>query len=200
MDLFNLQIIGPRLYLQLLSPLHAESLLTYFTENRQFHEPFVPVRDDSFFSLEHVTNLVNQKHLVDTDQKYMFGLFTNNEHQLIGKLTLSQICRGPFQNAYLGYDVHHASQGHGYMTEAVKLLIPFAFRSLSLHRIQANVMPHNTASISVLTKAGFTKEGFAPHYLKINNVWEDHLMFGITQESYDNVLTETVLIPELKFS
>ena len=61
------------------------------------------------------------------------------------------------------------------MTQAVQTVTDFGFGELGLHRIEGNVMPRNRASLRVLEKCGFQKEGISPRYLKINGVWEDHI-------------------------
>jgi ribosomal-protein-alanine N-acetyltransferase len=57
---------------------------------------------------------------------------------------------------------------------------------LELHRIQAGVMPRNTPSNRVMEKAGFRREGLALNYLKINGVWEDHVLYAVTAEDLQN--------------
>jgi ribosomal-protein-alanine N-acetyltransferase len=75
--------------------------------------------------------------------------------------------------------------GHGLMTEAVSLILPFVFNTLGLHRIHAAFLPNNVASRRVLEKNGFREEGYAENYLQIDGRWADHVMFGLTRERYD---------------
>lgn len=72
-----------------------------------------------------------------------------------------------------------AYNGRGYTTEAVRLVVDYAFQVLKLHRIEAGVMPRNTRSIRVLEKSGFEKEGLSRKNVLINGKWEDHLHFAI---------------------
>ncbi len=74
--------------------------------------------------------------------------------------------------------------GRGYMTEAVRCAVRFAFEDANLHRVQAGVMPRNPGSIRVLEKVGFRYEGFARHYLQIDGVWEHHNLYAVTRESW----------------
>jgi ribosomal-protein-alanine N-acetyltransferase len=106
------------------------------------------------------------------------GVFLDSE--LVGRIALSQIFRGIFQNAYLGYSIAERWNGQGLATEAVGVVMDFAFGDLGLHRVQAAVMPRNTGSIRVLEKNGFREEGYAVGYLCINGVWEDHRIFART--------------------
>lgn len=101
---------------------------------------------------------------------------------IVGRMSLGGIMRGVFQNAYLGYWIDAQHQGHGLMTEAVQAGVEFAFREGGLHRVQAAVMPRNVASVRVLEKVGFRREGYAERYLCIAGVWEDHLIFARTSD------------------
>jgi ribosomal-protein-alanine N-acetyltransferase len=64
------------------------------------------------------------------------------------------------------------------MTAAVATVLPFAFGTLRLHRVEAACIPGNDASIRLLEKTGFQREGFARQYLCINGIWQDHLLFA----------------------
>jgi [ribosomal protein S5]-alanine N-acetyltransferase len=103
---------------------------------------------------------------------------------IAGVFNLSEIVRGPFQCAYAGYYAHQAYAGKGYMREGMELLLRHAFRSLGLHRVEANIQPANDASIALVKGAGFRLEGFSPRYLKINGRWRDHERWAITVEDW----------------
>ncbi len=113
-----------------------------------------------------------------TDQAYAFFLFRGGDDVLVGGLTLANLRRGVAQAGSLGYwiGVPHARQG--YMTAAVRALIPHAFATLRLHRLEAACIPTNAASISLLEKTGFAREGYAREYLCINGLWQDHLLYA----------------------
>jgi ribosomal-protein-alanine N-acetyltransferase len=98
---------------------------------------------------------------------------------LVGGATLSNIRRGVAQMASLGYWAGGTFTSRGYVTAAVRAIVRYAFEDLDLHRVEAACQPDNTASRRVLEKAGFTQEGAAKAYLKINGKWRDHLLFGI---------------------
>jgi ribosomal-protein-alanine N-acetyltransferase len=103
-----------------------------------------------------------------------FVLFVSrrdDERHIVGRIALGGILRGAFQNAYLGYWIDVGHQGQGLMTEAVRAATTFAFGAGALHRVQAAVMPSNKASLRVLEKAGYRREGSAPRYLCIAGAW-----------------------------
>jgi ribosomal-protein-alanine N-acetyltransferase len=110
----------------------------------------------------------------------------NESDAIAGAITLSQIFRKAFCNAYLGYLLGANFIGKDYMTEAVRLILKHAFVNLKLHRVEANVQPHNAPSINVLKRCGFTKEGFSPKYLKIGGKWRDHKRWAIIKEDWRN--------------
>lgn len=101
---------------------------------------------------------------------------------LAGAYNLSQIFHGPFRGAYLGYYAFEPVAGTGAMTEGMGLLQRFAFTSLGLHRLQANVQPGNERSIRLLERTGWTREGFARRYLWVDGDWRDHVMFAVLAE------------------
>ena len=115
-----------------------------------------------------------------------FLICRNEDGAIAGAAALSQIFRKAFQNAYLGYHLAEKYTGKGYMTEALGLVLRYAFKELKLHRVEANVQPENRASIAVLQRCGFTREGFSPKYLKIGGRWRDHLRFAIIAEDWKN--------------
>ncbi|MEQ1714548.1 MAG: GNAT family protein [Hyphomicrobium sp.] len=116
------------------------------------------------------------------DLGYSFFLINTEDNALMGGLTFSNIRRGAAQTASLGYWTGAPYARRGHMQEAVSMVIPFAFRALRLHRLEAASMTDNIASQRVLEKSGFVKEGLARRYLKINGAWEDHLIYAMTEE------------------
>src|SRR5205085_694757 len=95
-----------------------------------------------------------------------------------GGITLSNIRRGVAQMGSLGYWCGQPFTRQGYTLAAVRAVGDFAFRTLSLHRLEAACLPENGPSRRLLAKAGFVEEGYAAAYLKINGAWKDHVLFG----------------------
>src|ERR1700755_1824786 len=111
-----------------------------------------------------------------------FFVFRKSDDVLVGGLTLANIRRGCAQAGSLGYWMGAAFARQGYMTAAVGAVLPFAFGTLRLHRVEAACIPANTASVRLLEKAGFKREGFARQYLCIDGVWQDHLLYARCQD------------------
>jgi ribosomal-protein-alanine N-acetyltransferase len=116
------------------------------------------------------------------DLAYPFFIFRRSDNVLVGGLTLTNIRRGCAQAASLGYWMGASYARKGYMTAAVGTLLPFAFGTLRLHRVEAACIPANAASIRLLEKNGFKREGFARQYLCIDGAWQDHLLYARLQD------------------
>jgi ribosomal-protein-alanine N-acetyltransferase len=118
------------------------------------------------------------------DLGYAFLIFTDGDDRLVGGLSLSNVRRGVTQAAVLGYwlGLHYVRQG--YMTAAVAAVASYSFEDLHLHRLEAATMPNNSASIRVLERNGFTREGIARRLLKINGAWEDHVLHALVAEDF----------------
>lgn len=119
--------------------------------------------------------------------EFTFFIFREIEGapQLVGGITLSNVRQRVSLHANMGYWMSADAAGSGVMTNAVGGLLPFVFDQLKLHRLHAACLPHNIASRRVLEKNGFKEEGFADHYLKIDGAWRDHVLFGLSQENYE---------------
>jgi [ribosomal protein S5]-alanine N-acetyltransferase len=118
-----------------------------------------------------------------TDQGYAFLITRTSDNALVGGLTLANIRRGVAQAGSVGYWMGQPFVRQGYMTAAVRAVIPFAFATLRLHRLEAACIPTNTGSIRLLEKTGFVREGYAREYLCINGIWQDHLLYGRLKDS-----------------
>lgn len=115
---------------------------------------------------------------IEDDAAYPFFIFSTGERQLLGALTFSNVRRGVAQTASLGYWIGAPYARRGLMTSAIGLAMGFAFEHLQLHRIEAACLPNNAASIALLARCGFEREGLARRYLKIAGLWQDHLLFA----------------------
>jgi ribosomal-protein-alanine N-acetyltransferase len=102
--------------------------------------------------------------------------------RIVGVFNLSQIYYGPLKSAYLAYWAGAPYAGQGYMAQGLSLVLRYAFRTLKLHRLEANLQPGNTRSRVLVRAAGFRKEGFSPRYVKIGGRWRDHERWAICAE------------------
>jgi ribosomal-protein-alanine N-acetyltransferase len=118
---------------------------------------------------------------IERDESYPFLIFDEADDVLVGGLTLGQMRRGVAQAATLGYWMGAPYAGQGRMSRAVRAAVSFGFSSLRLHRIEAACLPHNVPSIRLLEGVGFRREGVARAYLRINGLWQDHVLFALVE-------------------
>jgi [ribosomal protein S5]-alanine N-acetyltransferase len=162
----------------------ADAFLDLRKRNDDFLRPFEPTKAADFLSLEAQRRGIEEGlEAWANDRGYSFGVFTADK-ELIGKVGLSNVARGAWQSATLGYFIDKDHNGRGHGCEAVALACEFAFTAAALHRVQAAVMPRNRASARLLTKNGFRFEGFAADYLRIDGRWEDHYVYSLTTETW----------------
>jgi ribosomal-protein-alanine N-acetyltransferase len=173
----NLKLKGNKVYLRYPRIEDFEEYLKMSKESKKFHRGLIKMsrnRDEFEAFLARSEKPENE----------CFLIIRKRDDAIAGMINLSQIFYGPFCNAYLGYGLGVKFTGEGLMTEAVELVLRFAFKDLKLHRVEANVQPENVPSIAVLQRCGFTREGFSRKYLKVGGKWRDHERFAIIKEDW----------------
>jgi ribosomal-protein-alanine N-acetyltransferase len=155
----------------------APTLARLMHDNREFLAPFEPVRPDGYFTEEGQRQVVSKaldEHAAGATHP---RVILEDDGRLVGRITLSGIERGPFQNCRLGYLVAEDANGRGLATSAVREVVDIAFTELGLHRVEAATLLDNVRSQRVLERNGFVRFGVAPAYLNIAGEWRDHVMF-----------------------
>jgi [ribosomal protein S5]-alanine N-acetyltransferase len=186
MSASRLRLEEPPTAIRPTAPDDAKTQLALRVANRDHTGPWDPVRDETFYTE------AGQRLELDLDQRawsagsaYAFAVLDMDAgDRLIGRVALSNVVRGPWQNATLGYWIDHRAGGRGHASRAVRLVLQYAFEHAGLHRVQPAIIPRNAASLRVAEKVGFRHEGRAERYLKINGVWEDHEIFALTVEDW----------------
>lgn len=128
--------------------------------------------------------LKQQKTQRAEDEFYSFGIFRKDDGVLLGVVTLMDVSRAIFQNAYLGYRIFNNYWGQGYATEACQGALEIAFRDLKLHRVEAGIEPDNKVSIRIAKSLGLRKEGVSRRRLLVNGQWKDMILFAGTCEDF----------------
>jgi len=116
---------------------------------------------------------------LDRKTHWAFLVRRKDTGALVGVVNISNAVRGAFQSAYLGYYVFTGHERQGLMREGLRAVIRHAFRTLKLHRLEANVQPGNVASLALLRSCGLSKEGLSRRYLKVGGKWRDHERWAI---------------------
>ena len=176
------ELRGERIALVRLRPADAARLAEFHARNRAHLAPWSPPQAKELESEEGCrARLLKSNAEAEAGTALRLHLVSLEEPagEILGHASLSQIFRGPFLNAYLGYAIGREWEGRGLMTEALRLLVAHAFGPLELHRLQANHVPENARSARVLKRLGFRKEGLAKDYLFIGGAWRDHVMTAL---------------------
>jgi ribosomal-protein-alanine N-acetyltransferase len=121
----------------------------------------------------------------NTDRSQRFVICLEKGNQIVGQASLGEIIWGSLRQAFLGYWAGERFAGRGYMTAGLSLVIEHGLRVMRLHRIEANVQPHNAPSLAVVRKLGMRREGFSPRYMQIQGRWADHERWAITIEDLE---------------
>ncbi|MBM7563688.1 GNAT family N-acetyltransferase [Paenibacillus sacheonensis] len=183
----RLKIQTQRLRLQVIDESCTERALAFVTRNRESLAEWEPSREDDYFTAEIQRELIVQDiHSMANGHGVRLWVTAADapDGDFIGTVSLNNIVRGAFQSCHLGYRMDHRHRNKGYMTEALSHVVAFAFGRLNLHRIEANVMPRNAASLKVCERLGFHHEGLARDYLRIGGKWEDHIHMVLLNSSW----------------
>ena len=168
---------GSRVHLAFPRRADERDLLALNRRSRAFHHPWTkPPQTRAQF----------RRYLARSRTPAFAGLLIrrNIDDAVVGSVELSQIARGAFQSAYLGYHIGAPFARQGYMREGLRLVLHYAFRQLRLHRLEANIQPGNVASLALVEGLGFCREGYSPRYLKLGGRWRDHQRWAILAEDW----------------
>jgi [ribosomal protein S5]-alanine N-acetyltransferase len=171
-----------RLLLRASDPLLAPAVAAYHQRNREAHAPWNPPMPDALFSAagQRARLAAAAQAEAEGAQIAWWISLRTDPSQVIGHARFSQISRGPFCNAMLGYAIDSAHQGRGLMHEALIAALADAFSPrVGLHRVQSNARPENTRSLALLSRLGFEREGLAREYLFIDGAWRDHVLTAL---------------------
>ncbi|MAZ45031.1 MAG: hypothetical protein CMF48_07650 [Legionellales bacterium] len=169
---------GTSLQLSIPSSDDCRAFIKAATESVSFHHPWIKAPQDEATFQNYINN-------IDFERQISFLLKKRDDGAIVGVINVSEIVRGVFQSAYLGFYAFAGHERQGYMSEGLSLVCRYCFDTLMLHRLEANIQPDNQRSLGLIQKLGFKKEGFSPRYLFINNEWRDHERYAITAEDYN---------------
>ncbi|MFW5688264.1 MAG: GNAT family N-acetyltransferase [Spirochaetota bacterium] len=191
----NAILVTDRLIIRDLPPAAGERVARVHTENWHFHRQWEPHRPQAYFTASVQRRILRAERR--SDSMLHLWLLLRDEHgpgsspraswrrlPIIGSVTLSSIGMGFFRNAFLGYKMDARYTRRGYMREALLAVLELAFLDLGLHRVEANVMPRNAASLGLVGGVGFREEGLARAYLQIQGRWEDHVHMVMLREEW----------------
>ena len=159
----------------------------FLTINRERFRPYAPTRSDHYYTASHWRAACKRSKLEWREGRaYRFVIIHKNT-EVIGKIDLDHIRRGPFSTGDLGYLLDRRHEGQSIMRRAMEEVLSMAFTDFRLHRVQAAIMPENTRSAGLVQRLGFRKIGLAERYLKLNGDWRDHLLFEMVSRKPEKV-------------
>jgi [ribosomal protein S5]-alanine N-acetyltransferase len=156
----------------------ADALADAYVRNREHLAPWEPERPEEFYTAEWHRERLWAQVLENSSGRALYTVL-ESDGRIVGRLNLTDVVHGAFENGHLGYWIDAGLTGRGLMTRAVEAMVAHSRDGLGLHRLQAATLPHNTASQAVLTHVGFERIGFAPSYLKIAGEWQDHVVYQL---------------------
>ncbi len=168
---------GRRVLIRRPTTADLEAFLDMARRGRRFHRPWVYLSTDPDIFRSYLGRIASDRH-------EGFLACRREDGAIVGLVNLNEIVRGALQGAYMGFFAHPDHAGEGYMTEAVSLVLDYAFRTLRLHRIEANIQPANRRSIALARRCGFRNEGLSRRYLRIGGRWRDHQRWAILAEEW----------------
>lgn len=167
-------VVGRRVMLRRPTAADRNEFLALVARSRRLHRPWAfPPRDARSFAA-FVRGSRSQRCV-------RLLVCARADGAIVGVVNLNEIVRGGLQSAFIGYYAFAGTTGHGYMTEAIRLVLRYAFAVLGLHRVEANVHPGNRRSLALAARCGFRREGFSPRYLKIGGRWCDHERWAVVR-------------------
>jgi ribosomal-protein-alanine N-acetyltransferase len=163
--------------LEVPSPARRDEFLAAVKRSRKLHGRWIAAPDT-------VAKFDAYLHRLNKGSHIAYWVVTETR-DLAGVINISEIVRGSFRSAYLGYYAFEPHHGRGYMTRGLAAVLRAAFRKHGLHRVEANIQPGNAESKALVQRLGFHLEGFSPRYLKIAGRWRDHERWAICVEEWE---------------
>lgn len=180
-----LRLDGPAVYIRPAAARDWREWADLRSESRAFLTPWEPTWPvDVLTRTAFLRRLRRHAQEWRDDEGYSFFIFDRQSDTLVGGLGLSNLRRGVAQTATLGYWVGQPFARRGFVSAATRLVLDFSFGHLGLHRVEAACLPTNAASRGLLEKVGFTHEGYARGYLRIDGAWRDHVLYAMLREEW----------------
>jgi len=176
-------IRGEKCYIRTFQEKDAQSLTGLVSRNKYFWSTYEPLQRPEYYTVDAQYKKIQESlYLMDSKREFTFGIYELRTNNLIGHIALYAVKRLPYSSAFVGYAMDEIYIGKGIVTEAVKMVVRFAFDQIGLHRVEAYVSTQNNASIRVLEKSGFQREGLLRKLLYINGQWVDHYMYACLED------------------
>lgn len=173
------QIETNRMILKILDETATEKLVRFLTKNRALFEHYEPERSGIFYTEEYQRMVLKSEYEAAKKKTFLrYYFFEKGCEEIIGTVSFSNLMHFPYAQGSVGYKVDKDRQGEGFATEAMLATCGRACEYLGIHRLEANVLEENKASVRVLEKSGFVYEGTRRKNLCVAGAWQDHMLYG----------------------
>lgn len=185
----NYEYTTDRLILKTLDGSHAQHVLPFFLENKDVFEPYEPARPANFYTCNYQRSLLTcEYHLILKLNFLRFWVYRKEKPDtVIGTVSYQNFYKAPYYKCQTGYRFDKRCWHNGYATEALDFTNRLIFQELSIHRIEALVMPQNEPSIRLLERLGFIREGFCRSCIEICGTWTDHYLYALLSDDINNL-------------
>ena len=180
------ELVTERLVLRFVAEEDIPALLRFHAANAEHLAPTALLRPPDFHTAGYWQGAIARaREEVAQERSAQFGLFLKDDPGVyVGQVNLNNIVRGAAHYCDLGIAIGAAWEGQGLMAEAVRAVIRYAFAELRLHRLRACYLPTNERSGRLLRRLGFVVEGYARDYLLIQGRWQDQILVGLVNETW----------------
>lgn len=170
-----------RLLLRTLTKDAAPMVLDFYDSNKEFFEPWEPKRSHNFYTLSYQKAFLTAEHNQIADNKLIrYWVFLKDcPEEIVGTVCFQNLMREPYQSCSIGYKFSRKYLHQGYATESVRTCLGIIFNEHPMHRVDAFIMPSNTASLRLIERLGFDYEGTCRSFAKINGSWADHKHYAL---------------------
>ena len=171
----QLQYETDHLILRVLDERYASNVLDFYQNNKEFFNPWEPAHHPNFYTIPYQKILLGYEYKQILEKKFVrYYIFKkSNPNEIIGSICFQNIIRGPYQSCSIGYKIAKHHTHHHYALEAIQKTIDIIFQDYQLHRIDAYILPDNYASLSLIQKLGFQKEGITASFIRLDDSFLD---------------------------
>jgi ribosomal-protein-alanine N-acetyltransferase len=173
--LFASQVMKARIHIRPPEVSDMESFIAAAKASRKLHRPYIIAPDTEAKYHAYLERMANPAN-------FPFLICRRDTGALAGVVNLTHVIGGMFHSGYLGYYAFAGHERQGLMREGLQAVVRHAFKSMKMHRLEANIQPSNAGSIALVASCGFKKEGFSPRYLKVRGRWRDHERWAVVAD------------------
>ena len=173
-----------RLILSILDESYADTVKQFYEDNLSFFAPYEPAYPEQFFTTDYQAFLLRAylKQFLKGEGMRYYLFEKTNPSRIIGCVAFSHILPGAECSCSISYKLDERKQHFGYATEAIRYLLQLLSMELSIHRIEADILPDNESSLRLAKSLGFQYEGIAKSSHRIQGIWKDHARFSLILE------------------